>query len=58
MQEFETRLKHKKPGVLSEDLKIALGMPTGVAALANPVMRRNARRQKEWKKKKEIEEEN
>merc|ERR1712202_43124 len=27
-KEFETRLKEKKPGDLSEDLKIALGMPS------------------------------
>ncbi|XP_064480606.1 splicing factor 3B subunit 2-like isoform X2 [Ornithodoros turicata] len=28
-KEFETRLKEKKPGDLSDDLRIALGMPTG-----------------------------
>lgn len=28
-KEFETRLKEKKPGDLSEDLRTALGMPTG-----------------------------
>ena len=26
-KEFETRLKEKKPGDLTEELKIALGMP-------------------------------
>ncbi|XP_063042515.1 splicing factor 3B subunit 2 isoform X2 [Engraulis encrasicolus] len=29
-KEFETRLKEKKPGDLSDELRIALGMPTGV----------------------------
>lgn len=28
-KEFETRLKEKKPGELSEDLRMALGMPVG-----------------------------
>lgn len=28
-KEFETRLKEKKPGELSDDLKTALGMPIG-----------------------------
>lgn len=28
-KEFETRLKEKKPGDLSEELRVALGMPTG-----------------------------
>ncbi|XP_064408037.1 splicing factor 3B subunit 2 [Latimeria chalumnae] len=28
-KEFETRLKEKKPGDLSEELRLALGMPTG-----------------------------
>ncbi|EDV29834.1 uncharacterized protein TRIADDRAFT_20192 [Trichoplax adhaerens] len=28
-KEFETRLKEKKPGDLSDDLRLALGMPTG-----------------------------
>uniref|UniRef100_A0AAY4A5V1 PSP proline-rich domain-containing protein n=1 Tax=Denticeps clupeoides TaxID=299321 RepID=A0AAY4A5V1_9TELE len=28
-KEFETRLKEKKPGDLSDELRIALGMPTG-----------------------------
>ncbi|XP_067680182.1 splicing factor 3B subunit 2-like [Haliotis asinina] len=28
-KEFETRLKEKKPGNLSDDLKVALGMPVG-----------------------------
>ena len=28
-KELETRLKEKKPGNLTDDLRIALGMPTG-----------------------------
>jgi len=28
-KEFETRLKEKKPGNLSDELKTALGMPIG-----------------------------
>lgn len=28
-KEFETRLKEKKPGDLSDELRIALGMPVG-----------------------------
>ena len=28
-KEFETRLKEKKPGNLSDDLRVALGMPLG-----------------------------
>lgn len=28
-KEFETRLKEKKPGNLSDDLRTALGMPIG-----------------------------
>lgn len=28
-KEFETKLKEKKPGELSEELRTALGMPTG-----------------------------
>lgn len=31
-KEFETRLKEKKPGELSNDLRVALGMPTGLNA--------------------------
>ncbi len=31
-KEFEARMKDKKPGILSEDLRIALGMPTGINA--------------------------
>lgn len=31
-KEFETRLKEKKPGELTSDLRTALGMPTGVNA--------------------------
>lgn len=33
-KEFETRLKEKKPGDLSDDLKTALGMPTGAVILS------------------------
>ena len=29
-KEFETRLKNKKPGELSDELRVALGMPTGL----------------------------
>ena len=29
-KEFETRLKNKKPGDLSDELRVALGMPTGL----------------------------
>ena len=29
-KEFETRLKEKKPGDLSDELRRALGMPTGM----------------------------
>lgn len=32
-KEFETRLKEKKPGDLSEELRIALGMPVGPVRL-------------------------
>ena len=28
-KEFETRLKEKKPGNLTDDLRVALGMPVG-----------------------------
>lgn len=28
-KEFETRLKEKKPGILSDELRTALGMPVG-----------------------------
>lgn len=28
-KEFETRLKEKKPGDLSDELRISLGMPVG-----------------------------
>lgn len=31
-KEFETRLKEKKPGNLSDDLRVALGMPVGANA--------------------------
>lgn len=31
-KEFETRLKEKKPGDLSDDLRTALGMPVGSSA--------------------------
>ena len=30
-KEFETRLKEKKPGDLSDDLRTALGMPVGAS---------------------------
>jgi len=29
-KEFETHLKNKKPGDLSDELRVALGMPTGL----------------------------
>jgi len=29
-KEFETRLKNKRPGDLSDELRVALGMPTGL----------------------------
>jgi hypothetical protein len=32
-KEFETRLKEKKPGNLSDDLKTALGMPIGPVSI-------------------------
>ena len=32
-KEFETRLKNKKPGDLSDELRVALGMPTGLVCL-------------------------
>ncbi|CAK8688500.1 unnamed protein product [Clavelina lepadiformis] len=35
-KEFETRLKEKKPGILSDNLRIALGMPVGDGALKIP----------------------
>ena len=31
-KEFETRMKDKKPGELSDDLRTALGMPVGPGA--------------------------
>ena len=31
-KEFETRLREKKPGDLSDDLRRALGMPTGMVS--------------------------
>ena len=31
-KEFETKMKDKKPGELSDDLRIALGMPVGASA--------------------------
>ena len=33
-KEFETRLKEKKPGNLSDDLRVALGMPLGEVSWA------------------------
>ena len=41
-KEFETKLREKKPGNLSDDLKMALGMPVGSVCsqpLCQPVMR-------------------
>ena len=32
-KEFETRLKEKKPGNLSDELKTALGMPIGAVSV-------------------------
>jgi len=32
-KEFETRLKEKKPGNLSDDLRTALGMPIGAVSV-------------------------
>lgn len=32
-KEFETRLKEKKPGDLSDELRIALGMPVGPVSI-------------------------
>ena len=32
-KEFETRLKNKKPGELSDELRVALGMPTGLVCV-------------------------
>ena len=34
-KEFEIRLKEKKPGTLTGDLRLALGMPVGVVSTAN-----------------------
>ena len=31
-KEFETKLKEKKPGDLSDDLRTALGMPVGASS--------------------------
>lgn len=36
-KEFETRLKEKKPGDLSDELRIALGMPVGPVRSTNVV---------------------
>lgn len=44
-KEFETRLKEKKPGDLSDELRIALGMPVGPVSAINvlfPFSRNNA----------------
>ena len=35
-KEFETKMKDKKPGEMSDDLRIALGMPVGANALKVP----------------------
>jgi splicing factor 3B subunit 2 len=32
-KEFETRLREKKPGNISDDLRISLGMPTGIVCV-------------------------
>lgn len=32
-KEFETRLKNKKPGELSDELRVSLGMPTGLVRM-------------------------
>lgn len=36
-KEFETRLKEKKPGDLSDELRIALGMPVGPVRSTNVI---------------------
>lgn len=36
-KEFETRLKEKKPGDLSDELRIALGMPVGPVSSTNTI---------------------
>lgn len=33
-KEFETKLREKKPGNLSDDLKLALGMPVGAVSIS------------------------
>lgn len=35
-KEFETRLKEKKPGDLSDELRISLGMPVGPVSASYP----------------------
>lgn len=37
-KEFETRLKEKKPGDLSDELRIALGMPVGPVSFSKTVL--------------------
>lgn len=37
-KEFETRLKEKKPGDLSDELRIALGMPVGPVRPTNAII--------------------
>lgn len=37
-KEFETRLKEKKPGDLSDELRIALGMPVGPVSSSNALI--------------------
>ena len=34
-KEFETRLREKKPGDLSDELRRALGMPTGMVSVGS-----------------------
>ena len=41
-QEFETKMRQKKPGDLSEELKIALGMPVGPVRLLAPSLASSA----------------
>lgn len=37
-KEFETRLKEKKPGDLSDELRIALGMPVGPVSFSQALI--------------------
>lgn len=40
-KEFETRLKEKKPGDLSDELRVALGMPTGPVSASSCIALHN-----------------